>query len=281
MLADRDKIIAELSKLGLTNYEASAYHTLLRRDSFTAAELSLEAEIPRQRIYDVIETLEKKGLCQPRTTSPRILAATEPGLALSGLRARRTRELEEQRAKVEEETVDLAFALKNLYGKGRGEEAPLSYIELYRDPAQMASVAGELARTVTREIKLYLGGPSVFEREVNVQLLEEALSRGVSCRALCGPGASSSQEFGSLPTTYLGRGLELRRLEGTGLPASRAQIFDGLAVLLFFPDPLAGSPSFQALLVRHPHMLALMNFTFESLWGDKRTKDIDAQGHTR
>lgn len=275
-----DETTLGLGELGLTSYESAVYVTLLRRDSFTASELSLKAGIPRQRIYDVIDSLEEKGLCQPLTTSPRTVGAREPSLALAALATRRMGELEGEREKVQEKAVEVARSLKVLYAKGRGLEAPLAYIELYRDPAQMAAVAGELGRAVAKEIKLCLTGPSLVDGQANIRLLREALERGVICRALCAQGVSTSQEFGSLMTTYGGR-LAVRRLESTALPAPRALIFDKSAVLLIFPDPLAGPPSFQALVVRHPQMLSLMNFTFESLWDLKRAKDLDAQGHTR
>lgn len=276
----KDKITNELEHLGLTSYEATAYRTLLRRRSFTAPDLSRTTRIPRQRIYDVIDTLMDKGLCQPQSSSPLTVVAVPPSLALKALGERRISELEGEREEVQNLAVSLAMNLQVPYQEGQDQKVPLSYLDLYRDRAQMAAVAQGLGRTAAKEIKLYLTGPSALDREVHIQLVDEALSRGVSCRALCGPGASFSQEFGSLMTTYARQSLAVRRLEGSGVSGPRMQIFDETAVLLFFPDPLAGQPEFQALAIRHPQMLALMNFTFESLWELKRAKDVDAQGHT-
>ena len=42
-------------------YEARAYVTLVRRDSFTAAQIARTAGLPRQRIYDVLASLVEKG----------------------------------------------------------------------------------------------------------------------------------------------------------------------------------------------------------------------------
>ena len=276
----KDEVGSLLGELGLSGYEATAYLTLLRREVFAPAELSLVAHIPRQRIYDVIASLEEKGLCQPRTTSPRAVAATPPGLALSALKARRVHELEKEKEKVQGEAGELTRRLEHLYEEGQRQRAPFSYLELYRDPAQMAAVAGELAAGAKTQIKLCLRGPSPFEPKTNSQLLGLALARGVSCRVLVAPGVFFSREFGALLTTYHRRGLAIKRLEGGGLPTPRLQIVDEHAVLLFFPEPLAGPPSFQAVAIRHPEMVGLMNFTFESLWELKRAKELDAQEHT-
>ena len=204
----------------------------------------------------------------------------EPALALSALRERRLRELEAQQEKVHGEAAELTSRLKTLYQEGRGHDAPLAYLDLYRDPAQMATVAGELAATASTEIKLCLRGPSPFGPHVNRPLLGQALERGVSCRVLVAPGVFFSREFGNLLTTYYQQGLAIKRLEGTDLPTPRLQIFDEHAVLLFFPEPLAGPPGFQAVAIRRAEMVAMASFTFERLWELKRAKALDAQEHT-
>jgi len=276
----KDTITRELEHLGLTSYEATAYRTLLRRRSFTAADLSRTTKIPRQRIYDVIDTLLDKGLCQPQSSSPLTVVAVPPSLALKALGGGRIRELEGEREEWQNVAASLAVSLRVPYEEGQGHGAPFGYLDLYRDRAQMAAVAQGLGRTAVKEIKLYLSGPSALDREVQAQLVDEALSRGVSCRALCEPGISPREELGNLMTTYARKSLAVRRLEGSGVSGPQMQIFDETAVLLFFPDPLAGPPSFQALTIRHPQMLALMNFTFKRLWELERAKDVDAQGHT-
>jgi len=48
-------------QLGLTDYEMRAYLTLLQRGGMTANEVSEAAAIPYSKIYEVLESLEKKG----------------------------------------------------------------------------------------------------------------------------------------------------------------------------------------------------------------------------
>ncbi|MBA3298327.1 MAG: TrmB family transcriptional regulator, partial [Acidobacteria bacterium] len=59
-------LAGKLTRLGLTAYEARAYVALIRRDSSTAAELARLANLPRQRVYDVLATLVDKGLASAR-----------------------------------------------------------------------------------------------------------------------------------------------------------------------------------------------------------------------
>lgn len=53
--------IDALRKLGLNQYEARAYHALTSFGQHTAGQLSETAEVPRPRIYDVIDRLQGKG----------------------------------------------------------------------------------------------------------------------------------------------------------------------------------------------------------------------------
>src|SRR5712671_4861521 len=76
---------AQLTRLGLNTYEAKAYLALLRRDSSTAAQAARLANVPRQRIYDVLASLVEKGLASTRPGQVAKYAAVAPELALERL----------------------------------------------------------------------------------------------------------------------------------------------------------------------------------------------------
>src|SRR3979411_2769383 len=79
------RTVEELTRLGLTSYEARAYVALTGRDSFTAAQVARLAGLPRQRIYDVLSSLVQKGLAVARPGSVVKYAATDPALAIDRL----------------------------------------------------------------------------------------------------------------------------------------------------------------------------------------------------
>ena len=56
-------IIAKLSEIGLSEYEAKAYLALLRHSPSTAYEIAKESGIPTSKIYQVIHKLTEKGIC--------------------------------------------------------------------------------------------------------------------------------------------------------------------------------------------------------------------------
>ena len=57
-----NSILDKLQRLGLNQYEAKAYSSLLKIGTANAYKISKESGIPRARIYDVMETLTDRGL---------------------------------------------------------------------------------------------------------------------------------------------------------------------------------------------------------------------------
>ena len=84
-MADLNVHVHGLVELGLTRYEAKAYLTLIQRESYAASELAIEAGIPRQRIYDVLNSLVSRGLARDWPGPVTRYAATDPAGAIEGL----------------------------------------------------------------------------------------------------------------------------------------------------------------------------------------------------
>src|SRR3954462_5996521 len=80
---DDGELVGQLTRLGLTSYEAKAYLSLIKRDSYTAAQVARQAALPRQRIYDVLATLVQKGLAVARPGNVVKYAATPPEIAIN------------------------------------------------------------------------------------------------------------------------------------------------------------------------------------------------------
>lgn len=83
--------VAELSRIdklvsaGLSKYEALAYLALLEKNNTAALDIADRSGIPRQRIYDILNRLQAKGLCSAREGRPRRYAALQPEQALTAM----------------------------------------------------------------------------------------------------------------------------------------------------------------------------------------------------
>src|SRR5271170_1857671 len=101
-----------LQQLGLNAYESRSYLVLLGHPRFKALELAARAHVPRQKIYEVLDSLVEKGFAQVVQERTKLFSAVEPSLALPAYMVRRVqmlqRELTDQTRMADSLVVDLA-----------------------------------------------------------------------------------------------------------------------------------------------------------------------------
>jgi sugar-specific transcriptional regulator TrmB len=122
-----------LHNLGLTDYEIKVYTTLLECGDSTASKLSELADVPYSKIYEVLESLEKKGWVGTEGGRPARYYPKSPTTALESSRMRIEKEF-----KANEEII-LSELLPIYEGRGfrerhdiwilRGEENILARIK--------------------------------------------------------------------------------------------------------------------------------------------------------
>ena len=78
-----------LQQLGLNAYESRSYLVLLGHPRFKALELAARAHVPRQKIYEVLDSLVEKGFAQVVQERTKLFSAVEPSLALPAYMARK------------------------------------------------------------------------------------------------------------------------------------------------------------------------------------------------
>src|SRR6185437_5769880 len=85
-----------LQAMGLNAYEARSYLVLVGHPRFKALELAARAHVPRQKIYEVLDSLVEKGFAQVIQEKTKLFSAVDPSLAIPGYLARRNRALEQE-----------------------------------------------------------------------------------------------------------------------------------------------------------------------------------------
>ena len=72
--------MAGLQQIGLNAYEARSYLVLVGHPRFKALELAARAHVPRQKIYEVLDSLIEKGFAQVVQEKTKLFSAVEPTL---------------------------------------------------------------------------------------------------------------------------------------------------------------------------------------------------------
>src|ERR1700689_5983876 len=83
-----------LQHLGLNAYESRSYLVLLGHSRFKALELAPRAHVPRQKIYEVLDSLVEKGFARVVQDRTKLFSAVPPDQAVPGYFARRAEALE-------------------------------------------------------------------------------------------------------------------------------------------------------------------------------------------
>ena len=73
-----ESVVEKLQRVGLTQYEAKAYLALLNTHLNTATQVSEKSDVPRTKIYTVLEALKHKGWVRVYSGVPLLFQAVEP-----------------------------------------------------------------------------------------------------------------------------------------------------------------------------------------------------------
>ena len=176
--------MADLRDLGLSSYEDKAYRSLLGLGPVSAMDLAESSGVPEGRVYDVLDSLETRGLVRSQSHSrPKQYLAVEPEVAIDRLVDTRTRELREEIDRYEvlgdrlmgelsaEATVDERF-LTTAIGTADATELLLERIEVADEQVVM------VADVFTSEFDVAEMGPNVLDHIV------AAIDRGVEVSML-------------------------------------------------------------------------------------------------
>lgn len=91
---DEDQLVDELGEIGLTEYQSRAYLAAVSLGSADFSTVADESDIPRQRIYDVIYSLDERGLIEVHEgESGKQVVAPSPETVLEELKNRQLDEL--------------------------------------------------------------------------------------------------------------------------------------------------------------------------------------------
>src|SRR5258708_24889800 len=85
-----------LQAMALNAYEARSYLILVGHPRFKALELAARAHVPRQKIYEVLDSLVEKGFAQVVQEKTKLFSAVEPSLAIPSYLSRRAQSLQQE-----------------------------------------------------------------------------------------------------------------------------------------------------------------------------------------
>ena len=250
-----------LQQLGLNAYEARTYVVLLGHSRFKALELAPRARVPRQKIYEVLDSLVERGFARVIQDRTKLFSAVEPNLAIPSWLARKRQLVEHELAGQSRSANNLMEDLNGLYSEGKGGRGTLDFLRIVAEPSQTAAEYRRMLGEVKTEY-LEFSRPPYAVDPLDEKLVRKALSHGVSCRLLIETATLDVPHRQRL-TEYAQAGVEIR--QSASLPMKLA-LFDGQQGLIALLDPVVSIPAWTSLVFDHAGFAEAMHHLFEDRW---------------
>jgi hypothetical protein len=259
-MTEQSAYVQDLVDLGLTSYEARAYLTLLRRESFTAVEAATESEVPRGRIYDVLSTLVGRGLVREYRGPINRYAAIDPQSGVGALLAARQQSFDSLR----ERAADLITEVGKTWARGREETAPLDYVDVVRDPALLAARFQEMDESAQWRLITLTKAPFAQADNVSgVHSTRRVVAAGGEARCVYHVDALRDPKILREAREFIAAGEQARVSSDVPL---KLLLVDDQRALFALTDPIAGALTATNILIEHPAMNTMLLYAFNYIW---------------
>ena len=259
-----NKMIEDLSRLGLSNLEAKVYINLLKKSSLTATEISRLAGINRTQTYDILPKLIQRGMCIETRGSVKRYFAIEPDKVLYSLE----KELNEKKNVIK----NLNRSLQELYDKNTNKKNPLDFLQVLSSRNSIISRI-ETLESEAKEIVLAFNKPpyamnigssniSQISKEIR-KPEQESIKRGVTFLSLYEIEPENISYFIKKMKYFEKIGEQVKI--STYLPF-KMFIFDNQTLLLALKNEADVSLSFTTMIFEHSDFSKAMTGIFEIYW---------------
>lgn len=250
-----------LQQIGLNAYEARSYLVLVGHPRFKALELAARAHVPRQKIYEVLDSLVEKGFAQVVQEKTKLFSAVDPALAIPAYLSAKRKLIEHELTEQSRAASGLIEDLNESYSEGQGERGTLDYLRIVSEPAQTASQYRGMLAEVQGEY-LEFSRPPYAVDPLDEALVKQARLRGVRCKLLLVSGSFDDEHRQRLED-YQQAGVEIRVAES--LPMKLA-LFDCRKGMIALLDPVITRPAWTAVVFDHIGLGEAMKGLFEDHW---------------
>lgn len=265
-----ERLAREFEELGLGPAESRVIVALLQAGPLKSSQLAKAAKVPRTGIYELVETLQEKGLVQ-RMPSGGPAMWTTPGRDKIIDRLH-TATVAAQQERLQQHALR-ATMLRELLSEALPAPEPvnLPYVHIITCPAEMREDHERLLAEATHETLAFTRPPFSTEPVGVHTATIAALDRGVSMRVLYQAAQAEDPEaiaFRASADDYKSAGVQARVADV--LPVKLLVVDRRVAVLaLDNPHPSVDGIGIT-LLIEHPAFATLAAELFELYWAAGR-----------
>jgi sugar-specific transcriptional regulator TrmB len=262
---DTDKYLRAFVEIGLTEREAKVYMTLLSGRMYSASDLQKAVNIPRTKIYEVLNKMLSRGICTERKLGKnKIYEAIEPELALESIYSKYQNDLNRKKKMIDQ----LSEVFTPIFENSKSIINPLEFIEVMRDKVQIHRRYTNSVRNTKREMLTFNKGPYASDNPERLTEQEDEetklLKRGGKTKNIY-----EFKEFNEVDwlldsvkkTVRFGQ--EARVVEK--LPI-KMLIFDDEKVMFPLEQPIDVSNDLTMIYIEHKQLANACRILFNHMW---------------
>lgn len=180
---DTSKYLKSFMEIGLTEREAKVYITLLSGRMFTVLELQEAVNIPRTKIYEVLNKLVNRNICiEKKLGRNKLYEAVEPKLALERVLESYKKDLERK----EELIKQVSEVFTPIFQNSKSIVNPLEFIDVMKEKGQIHKRYTACVHSTRREMLTFNKGPYACDTSDRLGEQEDEeyklLKRGGLCK---------------------------------------------------------------------------------------------------
>lgn len=180
---DTSKYLRSFIEIGLTEREAKVYMTLLSGKMFTVLELQEAVNIPRTKIYEVLNKLVSRNICiEKKLGKNKLYEAVEPQIALERIVESYKKDLERK----EQLITQISEVFTPIFQNSKSIVNPLEFIDVMKEKGQIHKRYTTCVRSTKSEMLTFNKGPYACDTSDRLDEQEDEefklLKRGGACK---------------------------------------------------------------------------------------------------
>ena len=255
-------MIEKLQVLGIPKREAEIYMALLQKKEFSAGEISKITSISRNKSYEILQNLVKKGLCTENYRNGiKVFSSIKPSIVMGNIIS--------DFEKKEEVANELEKDLTEIFEKNGMSESPVDYIEVLTDKIQIKERYESLEKKTKKELVGFTIPPYIISDNLadNIERQSEIMKKKkIKMKCLYEFSNNTPEELENLIKTmelYQKAGEEARIVKK--LPM-KLVVSDGMTTMLALKDRVSLKPSMTTVIIEHSSFAEALKEVFESYW---------------
>lgn len=262
-----EDIAKELRNFGFTKYEAQAYLGLIREGILTAPNLARVSNVPKSKIYDVLEKLTDKRMIEEFPGMPRKFKARTPDFVFDEVLLdgrKRVDELERGAGKIKRQLTDLLSSTERTFLE---EEHVLWTVNGRKAFHEKFADMGNKAQKEVLVMSPYFSRNSILERCVMAARRKGVIFKGIT---------SLNEENASRVKFYTNLYSEIRHFDGE-IPLT-VVIHDKKEMMYRMSYSVRGETNYIGVHSTNPGLVKAFLQYWQALWKVSKgitEKDID------